>query len=408
MLLPEEIRAMIATMTAAQAEARLAEIRTAVDAEDADLDMLEAETRAINERLEELRTQADAEAETRRAAIRSGATVRGFEAAENTRGPINEREERARRFVEENRISIGAEETRAVLISGGTLATPTEVSGIHDMVGGGNVSVLDMISVVNCEGMGKNRVSYVDSEAGAAANQTEGQAASSAEPTFGYVDITPTSIACTAQISKQAKKQTPLQYESKVESLALKSLRKKAVAIMAAALKASTITQELVADVDGSKKGTIGAKTLRKIAFAYGGSDEIDGGAVLFLNKVDLIAFGDVRGTNEKKAVYEITPDGSNPNRGIIEDGGLKVPYCIMSGLTACEGTAESATAKTPTMFYGNPLNFELDLFSDYEVRVSEDFAITSLMDTIVGDAEVGGDVVVKNGFVAYTLPKDE
>lgn len=183
-------------------------------------------------------------------------------------------------------------------------------------------------------------------------------------------------------------------------------MKKNAVGVIATKLKASTLTQEVVADVDASNKGVVKENTLRKIAFAYGGNDEIDGGAVLFLNKTDLVAFGDVRGTNEKKAVYEIIPDGTNPNVGVIKDGGLSVNYCIMSGLSACNGTAESATAKTPTMFYGNPKNFELDLFSNYEIKVSEDFAFTSLMDTIVGDAEIGGDVVVKNGFVAYTIPK--
>ena len=91
---------------------------------------------------------------------------------------------------------------------------------------------------------------------------------------------------------------------------------------------------------------------------------------------------------------------------GTIADGGLVVRYCILSGLTACAGTAQSGSAAQPTMFYGNPKNFELDLFSNYEVKVSEDFAFTSLMDTVLGDAEVGGDVVVKNGFVAWTIAK--
>ena len=57
-------------------------------------------------------------------------------------------------------------------------------------------------------------------------------------------------------------------------------------------------------------------------------------------------------------------------------------------------------------MFYGNPQCFELDLFSDYEIRISEDFAFDKLMDTIRGDVEIGGDVVVKNGFVALKIPK--
>ena len=91
-------------------------------------------------------------------------------------------------------------------------------------------------------------------------------------------------------------------------------------------------------------------------------------------------------------------------NAGIIKDGGLSVRYCICSALTACTGTAQGNKA-IPTMFYGNPQCLELDLFSNYEINVSSDFAFTKLMDTILGDVELGADVVVKNGFVALTIP---
>lgn len=129
---------------------------------------------------------------------------------------------------------------------------------------------------------------------------------------------------------------------------------------------------------------------------------------MLFLNKKDLIAFGDIRGTNEKKAVYEINPDPENPNTGIIKDGGLSVRYCLNNNLTACSGTAQQASsgADVLTMCYGNPKCFELDLFSDYEIAVSEDFAFDKLMDTIRGDVELGGNVVVQDGFVFVKIPK--
>lgn len=73
--------------------------------------------------------------------------------------------------------------------------------------------------------------------------------------------------------------------------------------------------------------------------------------------------------------------------------------------MTACAGT-DQGSAATVTMLYGDPQCLELDLFSDYEIKVSEDFAFTSLMDTIRGDVELGADVVAKNGFVALTIPK--
>lgn len=397
-------------MSIKEVEQRMAEL----DKEIENMDTVEKVNAATEERKALLDRKAELDAlETRKAdALKLNAgTVQGV--VVERKAQTNEREERAKKLKETGRLSIGIAETRSILVSSGTIATPTQVSGINDMVGGGNVSALDLITVENCEGMGTHRVAYVAAETAAAGSQTEGNAVPGKEPTFAYIDITPSSIGCYAQVSKQTKQQSPLLYEQKITALALKSLKKNAVALIASKLKASQITQAAVADVvtvgtgtGASVQGVIDETTLRKIAFAYGGSDEIDGGAVLFLNKADLVAFGDVRGTNEKKAVYEITPDGTSPNMGIIADGGLAVRYCILSGLTACAGTKQGDAA-IPTMFYGNPKNFELDLFSPYEVKVSEDFAFTSLMDTILGDAEIGGDVVVKNGFVAWTIPAE-
>lgn len=314
---------------------------------------------------------------------------------------------RANEFVKTHRMSVKVEETRALLVSGGKLATPTEVSGINDKQGAKYSSIVDMVSIVDCGGMGKNRVAYEKKEAEEADAQTEGQSATTKEGEFGYIDIAPTSVAVLAQISKQAKKQSPLNYAGKVQEHAVGSLRKKTSALIIEAMKASALNTTIDATVTGGK-GVIDEKTLRKITLNYGGDESVIGNAVLFLNKKDLIAFGDIRGTNEKKAVYEINPDSENPNTGIIKDGGLSVRYCLNNNLTACSGTAQQASsgADVLTMCYGNPKCFELDLFSDYEIAVSEDFAFDKLMDTIRGDVELGGDVVVQDGFVFVKIPK--
>jgi hypothetical protein len=55
-------------------------------------------------------------------------------------------------------------------------------------------------------------------------------------------------------------------------------------------------------------------------------------------------------------------------------------------------------------MLYGQPKNIELDLFSNYEIAVSEDFQFDKLMDTIRGDVELGAEVVVLNGIVKITV----
>ncbi len=325
--------------------------------------------------------------------------------------PKDNKEERAAsEFMNSKKMSLGVDETRAAILTTGNIAKPTVVNGINDIAGAKVSSIIDLIKVESCEGMGTNRIAYVETDMAEAGTQTEGSAAGEAEPTFNYVDITPVSIAVYGQISKQAKKQSPLNYKAKVTEQAFLALRKKAASIATAKLKASALNKVVAAETKttgGKTHGTITEKTLRTLVLSHGGDEGI-GPGVLFLNKADLLAFGDIRGTNEKKSVYEITPDTLNPNTGTIKEGGLVVKYCICSGLTACNGTEQAAAsgADKATMIYGDPKALVLDLFSRYEIKVSEDFAITSLMDTIVGDAEIGADVVVKNAFTAWTIKK--
>ena len=364
----------------AEIQARLAVINTEIDTASGEaLTALENESRSLMEELNGYQNDAQTRQQVR-ASIAAGAGVR----VQSPASAQPSAEERAAAdFAQSRRMTLGADQSRAALISGGTLATPTQVDGINGIPGAKVSSIIDLVKVVNCTGMGSHKVAYVDEDAAAAGTQTEGQAAGEGGAKYGFVTILPESVAVVDYISKQAKKQTPLLYSAKVREQALIALRRKAAAIVTAALTAS----ELVTAVAGK---AIDAATLRTIALNYGGDESVVGDAYLFLNKKDLLAFGDVRGSNEKKAIYEIIPDG-NGNTGTIKDGGLAVRYCINSNLAH------------GTMFYGNTQNLELDLFSDYEIKVSEDFAITKLMDTIVGDVELGADVVVKGGFVKYT-----
>jgi hypothetical protein len=231
--------------------------------------------------------------------------------------------------------------------------------------------------------MGKNRVAYTKTDAAAAA-QTEGGAAGGTGATFGFVDITAESIAILDAISKQTKKQSPLQYEAKVKEKAMLALRKEAARIVTEKVLASALVTPLAL-------AALDQNAVRDIALGYGGDEGVEGAAYLFLNKADLITLGKVRGTTEKKAVFEIIPD-ENPNTGVIKDGGTIVKYCLNKNLTA------------GTMLYGQPHNIELDLFSNYEIAVSEDFYFDKLMDAIRGDVELGADVVAMGGMLKITV----
>lgn len=368
----------------AEIEARLAEINTAIDtATGDDLTALETESRSLLAELDAIKAEAQTKQQLR-SQIAAGTKGVKMPTQPSAAAQPSAEERAAADFVQTNRMTVDASQARSVLISSGNLAQPTEVAGINDIPGAKVSSIIDLCKIVNCVGMGTYRVAYTASDAAAAADQTEGSAATTAAlATFDFVDITPTSVAVLDYISKQAKKQTPLQYSAKVRAQALVALRRRAAQIATAALTSSTLTQEV-------KGAAIDAKTLRTIALSYGGDESVIGGAVLFLNKTDLLAFGDVRGTNEKKALYEITPDG-NGNTGTIREGGLSVRYCIDSNLAA------------GTLYYGNPQTLELGLFSDYEIRISEDFAFDKLMDAIRGDVELGAGVTAKNSFIKYT-----
>lgn len=292
-------------------------------------------------------------------------------------------ETRAKAFADSGRMTIDNAEARAVLVSSGTLATPTEVSGINDPAGARVSSIVDLVKITDASGMGAYKVAYADTDA-TAATQTEGGAYNESEPTFGFVEIKPQTEAVVSYISKQARKQTPLNYQAKVNESALVALRKRAAKIISDKLIASELNTKLTGVA-------LDEKFLRKVALSYGGDESVVGAATLFINKADLVTLGDVRGS-DKKPVYEITPDAGNPNTGIIKDGGLSVPYCLNSNF------ASGTTA------YGQAKGFELALFSNYEIVVSEDHKITSGLLTVVGDVELGGGVVVKGGFVVSTV----
>ena len=110
---------------------------------------------------------------------------------------------------------------------------------------------------------------------------------------------------------------------------------------------------------------------------------------MLQLRKTDLKAFGQLRGTNEKLRLFNISKQG-NGNRGVIADGGVQIPYVIVPDLTAGD------------LIYGNPLNYMLGLFSGYEIRVDESAKAIERMHTILGDVMLGGNVVEHQGFVYH------
>ena len=324
-------------------------------------------------------------------------------------------------FKKEKRVSIPAQEVRSVLVASAGIAKPTKVNGIGEPFNT-QVSILDQVQVIDMTGAGAFKESFLRTHSAATA-KSDGVAQDESKPTFGTVTIAPAEVAVTTYVSKELEKVTPLNYLEKVQRSALTALKVKLAGDIVAKIKSSVddtpntpvaMFQTLEASAankmltgSSTKTGAITESTLRNIVLSYGGDANVYGNAVLYLNKKDLIAFGDVRGTNEKKAVYEITPDPTNPNIGIIKDGGLSVPYCIVPDLTELSGKAQTSTA-IQTMIYGSPMNFELALFGDYTIEVSRDYKFAEGLISVLGSVTTGGNVIVPNGFVVVTIPATE
>ena len=368
----------------AEAEAELKEIEAQLEA----LEDKPAEEEKPNEEEEKKNPQ-------RNAFLQFGnVEVRTLENGGHKIMTIEERKARAEAFVKNGeKETISIEEVRATLVSGGSIATPTKVEGIQPIFEQVS-SIVDLVRVENNRGMGSAKYAYEIANP-EARDQTEGESVTIDDTTYGYVTMTPDSVMCLRQISKQVRRQSPLDYEGKIVDSAEKALRKKAAKYITQKILAS----DLIVKPNQLKISAVDEHTLRNIAFNYGSDDTIEGNAWLFLNKKDLVKFGDVRSDTTLQAVYEITPDSNNPNTGIIKDGGLSVRYCLNSNLTALE----DASANAVSLFYGQPQCAVLGLFSDYEVQVSEDFAFDKNMLTIRGDAELGCVVDHKDGFVCVT-----
>lgn len=339
----------------------------------------------------------------------SGEAQRSFRplaAMETRNGEANEVEARARKFAETNRMTMSNKEARAsILVSGGSIAQPVGVGGINGLMPQVS-SIVDLVKIVDASNMGGGyKIAYQITDA-AAADKTEGSAATQSEPTFGVLTVTADDKALVSYISNKVRKQSPLAYEQKVRESAMTALRKAASEMIVDALETSTIAETLDIGVTGTsaKTGVLDAGFLRKITLSYGGDEAVMGGAVLMLNKADLIALGDIRGTNEKLPVFKITPNATDPNTGIIEDGGLAVRYVINNNCNALSGTTQTSAA-IKGIFYGAPQAIELAMFSDYEIATSEDYKFAEDMLAVRGTASMGVGMGVYHGFVVAQIP---
>lgn len=289
----------------------------------------------------------------------------------------------------------------ALLSSSSGVVGPTGVSGINDAQGMAVSDFIDLIKVTDCTGMSAYKVAYMTGDPTAAAI-TEGTAPTESEPTFGSVTLTPATKGLIAYISREIRKQSPLQYEAKVNEATTRALRRILSKMAVDAVLASGLNTTL-ALTGASGAALFTPHLLSDIILSYGGDEGVDGAAVLVLNKADLKAFAAVRGANEYLPVYSIIPDAANPSAGVIKDNnGLSCRYCINKDVTALSTATLSSTAKKG-MFFGNPQCAEMGLWGGVEVDVNDGYKFAEGLLTIRSEVTAAADVTVKNGFVVVT-----
>ena len=308
---------------------------------------------------------------------------------------------------------------KSVTLATGTLAQPTGAgTNIRDPLGNGVGAIIDQVYVQDLTGMASYLEPYVISEfdaSGADVATSAGTArTASGDPTFGVAKIAPYELTTTSYVDRNISRLTPANYYAKVYAMAIRAMRRDTVKMIFNGDGQSTPDMYGIKNAKNMAGNPIfatvnvaevGPDLLTDLMFAYGGDEELGGNCRLYLNKKDLQALGKLRGTNEKRRLFDIVPDAGNPNTGTIRDGGIIVPYSISSKLTALSASTAGAS-DIQAMVYGDPTNYELGLFGDYTVRVDESVKAVERMLTILGDAMVGGNLVVDKGFVVATLPK--
>ena len=297
---------------------------------------------------------------------------------------------------------------RAAVVSNSTgVIGPTGVAGITDPVAPVS-SMIDLVKLVDATGMAQYKVAALTADATDAAI-TEGSVPTESEPTFAAVTFTPANYGVIGYVSKEIRKQSPLNYEEKVTESSRRALRRRLNTLIAAAIPASSLADSYaitLASTDTTGAPAFDANLLSNIILSYAGDEGVDGQAVLFLNKKDLKAFAAVRGTNEFLPVYSIIPDPNSPSTGVIKDNnGLSCRYCISKDVTALCDLTLATTAKK-TMFFGNPQTVEVPIWGGMEVEVNDGYKFGEGLLTVRGEVTADADLVTQGGFVIVTAKK--
>ena len=289
-------------------------------------------------------------------------------------------------------------EGRSITVSGGTIVLPQHTSDTINPSFLQSSNLIDLVKQVPIPG-GETYSQPYEISTDDAAYTAEGAEAAAAEVKFGKATIAKAKVTAYSEMTEEVEKLAEAPYAEAVLGAVETSLRKK----MAKEILVGTGADDTLMGIFSEKAAAIDKATdleiakidnttLDTIIYSYGGDESVEGMNLLVLNKKDLAAFARLRNTDGSK-FHTIIMSG-NGGSGTI-DG---TPFVINS---ACGSIADSKTAAaTYCMAYGNPMNYQLTIFSDPEIKKSTDYKFKEGMVCHRGVVFAGGNVVSANGFI--------
>lgn len=264
-------------------------------------------------------------------------------------------------------------------------------------------ALIDMVKVVPLNGGETYERGFVKDYGAEGAGATkEGATYNDVEPKFGYVTVEKQKVTAYTEEPEEMQKLPNADYDSVIEGSVSKAIRRylsRQILIgdgSTSQLKGifynPTKEAERVIDPDTdiTTITAIDDGTLDEIIYSFGGEEEVEGVATLILNKQDLKAFAKLRDKQGRK-IYTIVNRGQT---GTI-DG---VPFVINS---ACAAISDEKTAAGAyEMAYGYLQNYELAVFSDIDVRRSDDYKFKNGQTAFRASMFAGGSVAAWNGFI--------
>ena len=205
------------------------------------------------------------------------------------------------------------------------------------------------------------------------------------------VKVKKTKITAYSEITKELEKTPAAGYAAAVEGNITVSLKKKLAkeivdgdgaeghftGIMSSAVKANTVKD--------FNLGVINENTLDELILNYGGDEDIESRMGLLLNKLTLLAFSRVRGSDKRK-VYTI-----NYENGTID--GIK--FYTSSRVKSFD----KANTGEAVLAYGDFNKYRVAVFSGIETARSEHYKFRQGITAFRGDVFMGGNVMAYHAF---------